>query len=474
MGIKSVHPDYADMLPEWKECRAGCAGQREIKKLAKDLIKIPGSKAVGGTVTYDPARFSSYLKGAIYTNVSGRTKKGLVGAAFRESPEINITGKIAYLVENADGGGQSIEQMSKDILSSLIETGRELLFADYPVSEEGMTAAQITALKYQASIKRYGALDLDDWATSVIGGKTVVTMLKLRESYNSSDDEFDHDDKIQYRVLRLAEEEGYSGMVFTQQVYREEVAFTERLVAKGYRGQPFNYIPAVCVGSQNNDISVDEIPIADIVHVNVGHFQNSADQEESAFVTGQAMLEIDMGDMEEEDWKEANGSEGIAFGSTTAIRTKGGRVGIVQGAERTVYLALREEKMKEMIALGARLIESRDTLQTATAAKIDATGQNSVLGDLVGNLEDGIRFMLECCAEYEGEQINAEEAIKYSRSFFPDDVDPQIVMAALQGYDRGIVPKSQVQNTFRRSGVVDRNITNEDLNNEIGTASPIE
>lgn len=473
MSIESTHPDYNEMLPEWELCRAACSGQKAIKRIAKNILKIPGSNtSKAGTVTYNAPRFANYVKGAIYTNVSGRTEKGLVGAAFREPPTIDIRGKLDYIERNSDGTGQGLEQMSKDVLGNLIKTGRELLLCDFPVMEAGLTEEQVKSINPQVSFKRYSALDLDNWSSASIGGKEVITMLKLREEYNSSNDEFEYDNKIQYRVLRLEAIEGYSTAVYTQEVVRDGDA-GDRVVIKNFSGGTFDYIPAVCVGSQNNDISVDEVPISSIAYVNVGHFQNSADQEESAFITGQAMLHIDVGEMDATEFTAANGEDGISFGSTSAIQTKKGSIELIQGLERTVYTALREEKMNEMIALGARLIENRETLQTATAAKIDATGQNSVLGDLVSNVEDGMRFMLRCAAEFEGETIEPDKALIFSREFFPDDLPAEMVMAAVQGFTAAVAPRSVALKAMQRAGLIDKDQDLMLLEGEIESTGPL-
>ena len=66
-------------------------------------------------------------------------------------------------------------------------------------------------------------------------------------------------------------------------------------------------IPFTFVGAQNNDPSIDESPLYDIAMINLGHYRNSADYEESVFWCGQAQPWISGLDEQWRDWMEKNG-----------------------------------------------------------------------------------------------------------------------------------------------------------------------
>ncbi|MDP0908071.1 hypothetical protein Q6322_30065, partial [Klebsiella pneumoniae] len=54
------------------------------------------------------------------------------------------------------------------------------------------------------------------------------------------------------------------------------------------KGEDFwDEIPFTFVGAQNNDPSIDESPLAALVEINLGHYRNSADYEDSVFLCGQ-------------------------------------------------------------------------------------------------------------------------------------------------------------------------------------------
>jgi hypothetical protein len=461
MTVDAQHPEYKEMIDEWALVRACSKGQREVKKLKTKILPAPGE--LDGH--YDVDRYKPYIQRAIYTNVVGRTKAGLSGAAFRKPPQITLTPTMEYLEDNADGAGQSLIQLAKDVFCNVLETGRDILLCDYPAIEEGLTLEQVGAIDAKATIKRYAAEDLINWNVGFNNGQSKLSLAVLREEYDASEDEFQKAPKYQYRVLRLRTD-GY-----TQQLYRDGKAVEEERYPRQSNGQAFDFIPCFIIGSQNNDPSVDNIPLADIAHVNVGHFRNSADLEESAFIAGQAMLHVDIGETDVESWKALNGDK-IEMGSRRAIQTQKGRVDLIQAKELNIYSEMMEKKEGLMLALGAKLVEQRNPNETAAAAKIDATGENSVLADIVTNVEEGIQRSIEWCGLFMGDISGANEFVM-NREFFPDAVDPQLIMASIQLMDRAVIAKTDLRLIARKTGLIDEARTDEEIDNDAAVADPI-
>lgn len=465
MSVETQHPEYKKMIDEWRLVRACASGEREVKALGTKLLPAPGSiETEAGNIEYDKERYKVYKQRAIYTNVTGRTKKGLLGAAFRKRPTVELSSILEYLEENADGAGQSLIQLSKDVAASVIEVSREFLMVDYPDKPEGMTAEQEAALQLTASIKRYMAEDVINWDTTVIGGKTVLSLVVLKECYNAADQEFLRDPKDQYRVLRLRDD-GY-----TQQVYREGKPITDEVYPTQSNGAKFDFIPGFFIGAQNNDPSVDEPVLADIAHVNVGHYRNSADLEENAFVHGQMTLGIST-NLDKEQWDAFNPS-GVQVGSRAGhVLGETGAFHSVQAEPNQLTDKLMERKEQQMIALGAKLIEKQNPNETATAAKIDATGENSVLADIVTNVEEGFRKCIEWCGMFMGDE--SENTFDMNREFFPDSVDPQLLMAAIQLTDRGAMGKTDLRKVTRKAGLIEDERTDEEIDAEANAISPL-
>jgi hypothetical protein len=418
---------------------------------------------------YDKEAYKSYMMRAVYTNFTGRTVDGLVGGAYRKPPVIDLSGNLEYLKYDADGAGQSIEQLSKDVLSSLMGSGREVLLVDYPAIEEGLTAEEEKELSPQAHINRYDCESLINWKTENRGGRDVLTLAVLAEEFNDSEDEFKHENKKRYRVLRLTDR-------YSQQIYVEKdgkFEAEEEIFPTKSNGDFWNVIPLFIVGSQNNDASVDRIPMEDIANVNVAHFRNSADLEENCFIHGQLTLGV-TSSMSNEQFKEAN-PNGISVGGKAGhfLGEQGGFTS-VQADPNQLADKLMERKEDQMRKLGAKMIEQRTGTQTAEAARIDATGESSVLSDLVSNVEEAFQRCIAWCGEFMGEEVDEREVFKSNREFFDASVDPQAIIASIQLSDRGIIANKDVLNLARKANMIDPDRTDEEIEGEAETDSPLD
>lgn len=454
MGVRTRHPEYEQKLEEWELVKACCDGWAAIKRLREKILPPPDRhKNDSGQTVYDINRYEDYLNRAIYTNVTGKTKIGLTGAAFRNNPSIQLPSGIEYLANNCDGGGLRIDQLSKHILSDLFESGREILLVDYPA---GMSNGN-------AYIKRYDKLSLINWKIDSSSGVEQLVMAVLLE-YIHEGDEFSHDTKEIARVLRL------NGGVYTQQVYTfkdqhdNEGIPGELITPLDYDGQPFNYIPLMIIGSETNNARVDPIPISDIAHLNIGHFLNSADLEENNFISGQLTLGVST-DISASEWREAN-PNGVIVGSRSGhYLGPRGSFSTVQASPNQLGDVLMERKEKQMLLLGAKLIEKANPNITATTSKIDATGENSVLATMVSNVEDAIKKCIEWASKFMG--VQEEATFIMNREFFPEPADSQLVMAGIQLYDRKVIAVSDLRSVARDVGIVEEDRTDEDIENEL-------
>ena len=339
---------------------------------------------------------------------------------------------------------------------------------DFPQIDGTLTLEQQEMIDPKATIHRYTCEQVINWRANVIGGRKILDLVVLRESYDADEDEFAHEAEYQYRVLRLREG------VYTQQVYREDKPLTEEIAPRKSDGSTFDEIPGIFIGSENNDSTIDVAPLADIAHVNLAHYRNSADLEENCFIHGQMTLGISSG-MSLTQFQEAN-PNGITVGAMTGhFLGEGGNFSSVQASENQLADKLMERKEEQMRKLGARMIvvgTIENTKQTATQSKIDATGESSMLNTIVDNVSSAIQACLVWCGEYMG--ADATDAVfQLNKKFFDDDANPQLLMAAIQLNDRAIIAKSDLQDMARSQGIVKETRTNEEIDGEVEIASPI-
>lgn len=463
MPVSTNNPQYELYSGVWEKTRDAVRGSVAVKDKRAKYLPVPDADTNAQGV--DSVRYKQYIKRAVFTNYTGRTKNALVGAAFRKKPIIELPDGLEYLVDDATGDGLSLEQMAKDELSNLLETGRSLLLVDYPQADENISAEDVERLDLRASIIPYAAEAVINWKTEVVAGRRLLTLVVIAEPYLDASDEFTHESKTQYRVLRLGDE-GYS-----QQIYRDEEPYGEEFFPRKADGSTWDFIPVTFVGSKNNDSTVDDAPLSDIADVNIAHYRNSADYEESCFITGQPTLFITHS-LSQEQW-EAYNPEGIKIGSRAGhVLGETGGASLLQADPNNLVMEAMRAKEQQMVAIGARIITDRGGNETAEGARIRFASENSVLGDIVGNLSEAIHTCIYWCGDFMG--VPADDCVfEINREFYDKSVDPQMIMSLVTLLDRQIVSNQDIFDRLKAGGLIDANRTLEDVQDEVGELSPL-
>lgn len=464
MPVSTKHPQYELYKPVWDKTRDAVKGSVQIKEKKHVYLPVPDPETLDERMGENTLRYRQYIRRAVFANYTGRTKNALVGAAFRKPPKYELPEALEYLIDDATGDGLGIEQLAKDELSNLLETGRTLLLVDYPQADDGLSLEEIQRLSIRASIIPYACEQVINWHTETVGGRKLVTLIVLAENYKTADDEFEHDSEVQYRVLRLRED-GY-----TQQIYREDMPYTDEIYPKRADGSNWDVIPAIFVGSKNNDSTIDDAPLSDIADVNIAHYRNSADYEESCFITGQPTLFITHS-LNSEEWYEYN-PDGIKLGSRAGhVLGESGSATLLQPNANNLVLEAMKAKEMQMVAIGARIITDRGNNETAEGARIRFASENSVLGDIAGNLSAAIEQCLYWCAEFMGS--SDEITFELNREFYDKSVDPQLLMSMVTLLDRQIIGDQDIFDRLKAAGIVDGSRTLEEVREEMGDLPPL-
>jgi len=465
MPVDTKHPQYELYAPVWAKTRDAVKGSVAVKQKRHLYLPVPDAESNDDRIGSETVRYRQYLKRAVFTNFTGRTKNALVGAAFRHKPNYELPDALEYLEDDATGDGLSLVQLAKDELSNLLETGRCLLLVDYPQVEGELSLEQTMMLDLRASIIPYTAEQVVNWKTEVINGRKLLTLCVLAEQYILDDDEFGHESKTQYRVLRLRED-GY-----TQQIYRDEEPYTEEVYPKRADGSNWDVIPAQFVGSKNNDSTIDDPPLSDIADVNIAHYRNSADYEESCFITGQPTLFITHS-LSFDQWLEYN-PNGIKLGSRAGhVLGETGSATLLQADPNNLVLEAMKSKEAQMVAIGARIITDRGTNETAEGARIRFASENSVLGDIVANLSEAIETCLYWCAEFMGAN-DSDIEFKMNREFYDKSVDPQLIMSMVTLLDRNLIGDKDIFDRLKSAGIVEPSRTLDEVQQERENINPL-
>lgn len=447
MPVETLHPDYERHEKKARRVRDAVEGSDAIKRRGTEYLPDPDPD--------DPERYANYKMRALWLGVTKRTHDGMLGAVFRKNPEAELPSVIEYMRDDADGSGMSLTQFARGAVSDTATNGRDGVLVDYPEAEDGLTQEQAQGLR--ATLRAYPSNTITNWRRD---GEQLALVVLL-EHYDEPVDEFQVNQEKQYRVLSL-DDQGY----YVQRVFRhnEEVSRSEPRMANGER---WPFIPFQFIGAGNNDEHPDNPLLLDIADVNIAHYRNSADLEEASFIVGQPMFHVDVGDTSTQEWNDLN-PNGVTVGARRGIQTKGGKVELVQAEERNLPLKLMEQKEAQMLAIGAKLIEQRGGNEREEAVKARTGAENANLSTLADNVSDGLENCLEWAALFmTSADVFDDITFRLNQEFYEQGADPQMVMARIQEVDRGLIAKADYRAWRRKTGGIDPDRTDEDIDAEV-------
>jgi len=270
----------------------------------------------------------------------------------------------------------------------------------------------------------------------------------------------------QYRVLRLQPGKGY-----TVQVYRKNkdgvwTPLADELTILDGSGQAWEEIPFTFVGANNNDATIDPSPMYDISEINLGHYRNSADYEDSVYWTGQAQASISGLSEEWRDWLDTNG---VHVGARSVLLLpEGSDFKFSQVEPNTLSREAMDAKEKQMIAMGARLIMPGSAAKTATEDMNDIEVEHSVLSLAVANVSEAYVRAINWMARFMGTPAGT---IEYSitQEFSEHRLDAQLLAGVVALWQSGKWTEADFFAFQRKYGLVDPEKTDEQLREELET-----
>ena len=460
MPVSTPNNLYNANLSAWELVRDCVKGSAAVKAKKQTYLPKPNPEDNSNS---NNSRYTAYAMRASFVNFTGHTKDGFMGMISRKESEKEVSTALTYMLDNANGAGSSLDESIYRTISELIEVARQGLLVDFPTSDGG-TQAQTAGL--QATIKSYPAETIINWKEEVINGKTTLTMVVLAEAVEvpTSGDKYVTECVTQYRELLL--ENG----VYIQRVFdKDGVQTQEDIVPRKSGGATWDEIPFVFAGAIDNNPTPDKSPIYDLAEINIAHYRNSADFEESSFIVGQPTPTL-MGLTQ--SWVDDVLKGGVQLGSRTVLLgPEGASAGLLQASENQMPSKGMELKEIQMVKVGAKVITDSSGIETAEAAKIRFAGQNSKLGLLVKNTELAYMKSLNWADEFMGGAGGNE--IELNKQFYEATVNPQLLTAQIMLMDRNVITKTDVRDGMRKSGLIDAMRTDEDIDNEAGDMNPL-
>lgn len=454
--------EYSEALPGWQLVKRCVAGAREVRKHDEYLpMPDPENKSPENL-----ARYKQYKKRAMFLNITGRTRTGLLGAVFRKTAELQLPAGVEYLKENASGDGTSLEQLSKRSVGECLDTGRGGFLVDFPPVEGVSSMADMQGRR--ALIHHYGATSIIDWEEQVIDGVLRLVYVCLLECVSEfSQENLDRTKDTQYRVLLLIDGQ------YVQRVYGKDGQTYTETKPLDKNGQPFDHILFSFYGAEDNDASIDKSPLEDLADVNILHYGNSATVEESGFISSQPTLFITT-DISADDFAKLN-PNGIHIGSTRGFNLgKSGDAKLVQATESQLARTLLKDKEEQMLMIGARIVQKAGGAETAEAVRIRYSSDNSVLGTIAGNVSEALkRAILDAERFMLGDPDEAGTVFWLNQSFFDETMTAQDILAQVQLWQQGLIAKSDLRTNLRQGGVLEADRTDELIDLERESEAPV-
>ena len=455
-NVKFTRQEVRDATPEWTLVSDCVKGQEKVK--SKGELYLP--KPTGDLdPSYALERYNAYLTRASYYNATGRTTSGLVGQVFSKPPEIEITGPLEQYLSDIDGAGTSLVQQSKVTLQQNVSTGHGGLLVDYPNARGKVaTLADTQSKRLRPRILNVEATRIINWRMVNIGGESKLEMVMITEDKAITDDGYEIKLEPRWRELRLNQSE--DGLFVTVTVWKQNDGESpnnvedfiiesgpDKLIADG---KDMDTIPFVFFGALNNEPTIDKPPMLDLANINIAHYRNSADYEESIFIVGQP-TPVFTGLTQ--DWVNNNIAGKVILGSRSAIGLpEGATAELLQASPNSMPYEGMKQKEEQMKSIGAKLIEPGFTKTTATQVLVDASSESSILTTATENVSVAYTVALGFFAKFLG---GSEPTITFelNTDYDVDRMDAQERAQLLLEWQGGAITWEEMRGSLRLAGV---------------------
>lgn len=476
MPINTTHPQYDALAPRWQRMTDVCNGEDAIKAAGERYLPMPNSDI---RTPEAMARYKNYKDRAVFVEVTKDTLDKYTGQAFKDDPVLNVDKQLDYMKRDANGSGLSIYQIAQKCFEAQLERGRFGLFVDYPATNGEVSQADVERNALRPTVHYYSPESIINWRTKTIGGQTVTNMIVLHETVYETDPEdiFTSKQVEQWRYLGL-DDTGYFVEVWRKgDKSADFVPHKERVYPKRSGGQYWDFIPFVIGGSDSNDWCEQNIPLESLAKMNLAHYRNSADHEQSVFLCGQTqpwMSGVSQQRMEALEEKQ------IRIGSGAMIMLEeGGQFGFAQASPNTMSGEAMKEKYAIMQALGAKLAEVQtngsSSNKTATQSNHESGVQNSTASMAVTNLNEAVQDALLMAYEYLGLNTvikDGEYLFKAKQDFTMAVADSALMTTIGNWVQGGLAPKSVAYNYQRKYNLIDAELKDDEIDELIDSELP--
>jgi hypothetical protein len=492
----STHPDYDANLATWLRARDVIAGE--------DAVKTGATKYLPRLDLQSDNDYLDYKSRACFFNATSRTCDGFLGLLFRRDPEVKLPDShagvgsaLSVFTDDVDLMGTNLFTFCKGVVGEVLAVGRCGTLIDWAGSTGGPMSRKE---KDRAYVVRYAAEDILNWQTARINGRSVVTLVCLREFVERPDDADPFAVKVMetVRVLKLdvlpdggtryvvevwvladghraKSQSSWMGNFWSGQKSSQaktEWTLTETRVPLRF-GKPLPLIPFVFHGPRNALPDVDKMPLADIIHVNLDHYRLDADYKHGLHFTALPTAWVSGFDKESE----------LRIGSSTAwvSDTVGAVAGFLEfkGHGLSTFENAQNRDERLMAVLGSRMLEDTKRVgETADAIELRQAGENSILMTLALSLSDSISQVLRwvywwnSTEQYPQDISDSIVLLQINTDFTAKGLTSMELTAIVSAWQAGAISQSTMFDLFRKGEVLPTGRTDNEEKNLVQAGQP--
>lgn len=434
MPVDSPHLQYEQKADTWRTMRDVIAGHQAIQKAGdRYLPKLGGHD----NTEQGNKEYRAYLNRATFFNATARVVDALTGMILRKDPSIKTPSGLKDVLDDITLGGKPFSQFCEQVIEEVMAVNRVGVLVDFP-SGEGLDGKVVTLdLAQRMGLRVYAAMyraeDVINWRTTRVGGKTVLSLVVLRECVHEVDpaDVFKIKEKLRYRVLELEGSfykqtvwEALSGANNTQVWTKISELFPLQ------NGKKLAEIPFEFFSAAGNDTDVADPVLLDLAVVNLAHYRNTADLEHGLHFTGLPTAWVAGVDTKD--------SYRIGSGTAWVFKSEKARAEYLEfkGEGLKQLSDAVKDKEQQMAALGARMLApEKKAAETSDTVAQKRQGETSSLAALAHSVSRGLTRVLQWMAGWHN--VSGEVNVVLNTDFNVVMLSPQAITALLQAVVTG-------------------------------------
>lgn len=450
MAIDTPTLQYMEMLPKWLRIAALMGGT--------DAMRAAGTRYLPRFKAECDDDYQRRLEMATLYPALSETVSNMTGRVFsRPIDSSEVASALQSDLVNIDLQGNALSQFAAQWFTQALAYGMSHVLVDSPVINTASNRRDgvVSLADYQRSgarpyVRIIEPQQVIGWRVERVNNVDTLTRVRIRETDIRTDDDYNQQAVERVRVITPSD----------YQVWKHSRDSGWAIVEEG--DNQAGVIPLVTLYTGRTGILRADPPLDDLAHLNIKHWQEQSDQDQSVGFARIRMM-FTFG---------ADPDQVIQIAPDMATNMpQDAKAEIIQGSSESVKvgadaLASLEGQMKEA---GAKLLKKdQGKVTSALQARTDAIVEQSALGRMAQDLEDAIDKALSMMAMYRGSPDAGNVSVNDDFNQFDDDQVDDLQKLVMMG---SLSEQSAFEEAQRR-GIVSRERDWETEQERIGSETP--